>query len=59
MKAVAQDAKVLSILSKRKGHKAWREMQGDVLREALVHLIAEQVGCKMGWEGLMMGRCSN
>ena len=43
MKAVANDPKVLSILSKRKGQKGWRELQGDVLRDNLMQLIKHQV----------------
>ena len=43
MKAVANDPKVLSILSKRKGQKGWRELQGDVLSDNLMQLIKQQV----------------
>lgn len=43
MKAIAADPKVLSILSKRKGQKGWRELQGENLKQILLSMIKVEV----------------
>ncbi|PIK44244.1 putative dynein heavy chain domain-containing protein 1 [Apostichopus japonicus] len=44
MKAIAADPKVLSILSKRKGQKGWRELQGENLKQILLSMIKVEEG---------------
>lgn len=43
MKAIAGDPKILSILNQRKGHRGWRELQGDNLKETLLSMIKVEV----------------
>ncbi|XP_019630284.1 PREDICTED: dynein heavy chain domain-containing protein 1-like [Branchiostoma belcheri] len=42
MQDVVEDPKMLSVLSKRRGQKGWRELQGEALRQLLKWCIEEQ-----------------
>ncbi|XP_066302844.1 dynein heavy chain domain-containing protein 1-like [Branchiostoma lanceolatum] len=42
MQDVVEDPKMLSVLSKRRGQKGWRELQGESLRQLLKWCIEEQ-----------------
>ena len=43
MAAVASDAKVLAMLTRQRGDKGYRLLQGERLRDLLIKLIAEEV----------------
>ena len=43
MLAVQKDPMVLSVLERKKGERGYRRLQGEVLREELLLLIAAQV----------------
>lgn len=44
MASVSRDPKVLSVLSKKRGEKGYRELQGENLRSMLFSLLKEEVG---------------
>ena len=44
MASVSRDPKVLSVLSKKRGEKGCRELQGENLRSMLFSLLKEEVG---------------
>ena len=41
---ILKDSKVLSVLSRRRGEKGWREMQGEALRSLLLGVVRTEVG---------------
>lgn len=44
MASVSRDPKLLSVLSKKRGEKGYRELQGENLRSMLFSLLKEEVG---------------
>ena len=43
MSAVLKDPKVLSVLEKKRGHRGYRDLQGENLRKLLFQLVTKQV----------------
>ena len=52
---ILRDPKVMSVLSKRRGEKGWRELQGEALRTLFLGLIRAEVRQRVslaGWSEL-------
>ena len=55
VQVILRDPKVMSVLSKRRGEKGWRELQGEALRTLFLGLIRAEVRQRVslaGWSEL-------